>query len=102
MPPAMEPQAQLFYNVLEAIFDYADANLEPKDFGLMTFQKLKTMIEKANMPDLLAGLHILEPTISPNSNPHIERIHDSVQNYSCFGCSRTIQNSGMSDIYAST
>lgn len=56
MPPVVEPQAQLFYNVLEAIFDYADTNLEPKDFGLMTFQKQKTMIEKANMLDLLAGL----------------------------------------------
>lgn len=57
MPPVMEPQAQLFYNVLEAIFDYADANLEPKDFGLMTFQKQKAMIEQADRPELLAGLH---------------------------------------------
>lgn len=69
MPPVMEPQAQLFYNVLEAIFDYADANLEPKDSGLMTFQKQKTMIEQADRPELLAGLHnqsILERSpISP-------------------------------------
>lgn len=48
---AAEPQAQAFYNVLEAIFDYADANIEPKGIGLWTQEKQSIMAEKSGMPE---------------------------------------------------
>lgn len=54
--PAMEPQAKALCDVLEAIFDYADANLEPKSLGLMPIEKLHLMAEKAGMFDLSKSL----------------------------------------------
>lgn len=64
----MEPQAQAFYNILQAMFDYADANFEPKGVGLISPEEMAMMVEKANMPELLPGLHTLELIISQNPN----------------------------------
>lgn len=57
---ALELQAQTLYNVLEAIFDYADANFAPRGIGLLTMEKKKIMIQNAGMHAELAGLHTSE------------------------------------------
>lgn len=55
----MEPQAQAYFDVLEAIFDYADAYLEPRGLGLWTMEKQKGMIKMAKVNPLLrTGQHI--------------------------------------------
>lgn len=54
----LEPQAKAPYDTLEAIFDYADSNLEPKGLGLMTKEKEVTMLEKAGLTDMARGLRI--------------------------------------------
>lgn len=64
----LEPQAQALYDVLEAIFDYADANLVPRGIGLLTTEKTKIMIQNAGMHAELAGLHTLELALSTDSN----------------------------------
>lgn len=53
-----EPQAKAFHDILEAIFDYADSNLEPKGLGLMTKEKEVTMLENAGLTDMAGGLRI--------------------------------------------
>lgn len=58
---ALEPQAQTLYDVLEAIFDYADANFVPRGIGLLTTEKTKIIIQNAGLHAELAGLHTLEP-----------------------------------------
>lgn len=50
-----ETQAKAFYDILEAIFDYVDSNLEPKGLGLMTKEKEVTMLE---ITDMAGGLRI--------------------------------------------
>lgn len=57
---ALEPQAQTLYDVLEAIFDYADANFVPRGLGLLTREKTKIIIQNAGLDVELAGLHTLE------------------------------------------
>lgn len=42
----MESQAKAYHDILEAIFDYANDNFEPKGLGLMTKEKEIAMLEK--------------------------------------------------------
>lgn len=68
MPLAIEPQAQAFYNILEAIFDHADANLEPKGLGLWTTERAMMVMKDTDQLDTLECLHIVDFTLGPSSN----------------------------------
>lgn len=58
-PLAMEPQAQAFYNILGAVFDHVDANIEPKGLGLWTTEKEREVLVLTDQPQVAESLHVL-------------------------------------------
>lgn len=56
---AMEPQARAFYNILLAVFDHVDANIEPKGLGLWTTEKEMEVLVLVGQPELAESLHVL-------------------------------------------
>lgn len=54
----LESQAKAFHDILEAIFDYADDNFEPKGLGLMTKEKEVAMLEKSGQEDYSRCLYL--------------------------------------------
>lgn len=54
----LESQAKAYRDILEAIFDYADDNFEPKGLGLMTKEKEITMLERAGQQSYFQCLYL--------------------------------------------
>lgn len=54
----LESQAKAYHDILEAIFDYADDNFEPKGLGLMTKEKEITMLERAGQQSYFQCLYL--------------------------------------------